>query len=332
MISLFKNQGPLTIPVLFLYTLCLKLFLFFYNDGIAETPELSSHLFLTLVTPFSEYIFINTLFFNFFFSVVLVHQSILIRNINDQAEFWSKGTSLPSLFFVTFCVSITQFNILLTPLIIGNYFILYALKSYINLYNEVNFKEIFYLGLFAGIAAIYHFPLVFISVTSVLYLIVYINASIRLHLVLLTGIVCSLFLISSTYFLLDKLDLFAIENIIRFTKAPFSPEALTTEILFIFSFLIILSFIGVGNVSNYFNRMNVRTRAVWGSLFIMTVMSLFAIFLTTDGKVVHFYFLGIPFSFLTGRIFYLFKKNITGELIFLVLLFLIINFQFSLFF
>lgn len=328
MIAFFKNEQPIQYIALFFLAILFKLHLFFseYQMVIFEGSTL-----FRLLAETTAFIWGQQILFVLITALILTHQAFLINKLNNRADFWSRGTSLPALFFLFFASAFVFYTYSFHPLLIGTYFVLYFLNTFIRLFEEYDAELTFYLGLTTGLASLFYFPFISFFGASLIFFMFYSNPPFKAYLLYVSGVFVPLFLAFTLFFFLGMFAVFFQESVSFYLSSDWQSPVISTEFLYISVSSLILFAGGLYSVYSNLNRMNVKVRTVWGILMLILIMNVFTLFLFTNGNMVYFYFISVVFCFFVSRFFFLFKRTLTGELIWLFLLLMILNFQYQLF-
>jgi len=267
----------------------------------------------------SQWVFlILALLLSFFqaaiFNMIAINNAVFPENTYIPAIIYSL---LSSAFFDFFTLS---------PMLLGITFVLLALN---NVISQIEFRakkdeKLFSIGLYLGIAALFHFPLIILGPSIVIILILFSSTILRRYLLIIYGWVLPLALTVIYYYLIDSLIFFWSNHILSWFR-------LSGENVVSYNFILLLAappamywLFAIIRVINKARLTNYQARLLRVMLFMIILSSLiltmqidrnpFVLLIFVPGLT---YF--ISFYFILG------KRGIGSEFSFMVLLVLIIG-------
>ncbi|HXA01995.1 MAG TPA: hypothetical protein VNW99_08405 [Cytophagaceae bacterium] len=226
MISIFRIFEPFRIGVLFLFLIIIKLPMLI-NGVPLILPELSwmlvaermnegfvlyKDIWVTL-EPFSAgtYLLLYKLAGNSQLSYQICSllfvfiQAILLNMVLNINNAYPEKTLIPALLYIIFSSIFFDFMTLSPPLM-GATFVIIALH-YVFLQTRAggNDENMFYTGLFIGIASLFYLPYFVFMIFSIFSFVLYVGPGLRKYLIMILGFLLPFLIIGVYYFCLDGL-------------------------------------------------------------------------------------------------------------------------------
>lgn len=251
-------------------------------------------------------------------AVLIAAQGLYLNFIISKQKLFKANNFLIAFFYVLLngCSSI-YFSINL--IIISNIFLLLALSSVLNIYNQTTANSlIFNSSLYIGLAAFFYPPAV------LFFLIVWIGLSylrtpkIKDYLVALIGLLVPYVYISFYFFMTNR---FNIENNSwLFYPSVFKKATFTQENQYVFSLILIVLGLALIHVVGGLSRSVVKTRKQLIVILLFGLIACAILFFNGKDVFAVYQIITIPAAVLLGNLFTNLKKRWISEILFLMML------------
>lgn len=314
-VRFFKSNSPSAFLLLPILALAIWIFGFF---PVQQFPLVHTMPLYTLVaTPLASIPWLGTVIA----FLLCVGEGFLLVYITNENEVYSKKTNLSALFYVIF-MSNNRAMLQLHPLLFANLFVLFAMSRILSSYRkDIALSEFFDTGLLISIASLFYFPCVAFLPVIAISLIIFRPFNWREWVVALIGVLVPYLFVFTWYFWFDGLSILIFEKIlpIAFFKKPNFDLSQTFYflmtmgwIIVIFSFGKLFSGFGGGGPQK-------TKKAMLFTLWLF-VFSIASVFLAPAIGTVYFSLLAIPAAIICSNYFLKQKKELWGEILFILLL------------
>jgi hypothetical protein len=248
--------------------------------------------------------------------------------VNTRGSFMEKNYA-PGLFYVLL-MNLSFDMTKLSPALLSTTFLLFALNKIIKQMErrEGVSDEVFEVGLYIGIAALFHHPTVIFIVWAIAALLLYTNANIRQHSLSILGFVLPLFMVSLYFYYYDTFDEFkynwlgGLFNIRQYSLEDFKSALIAIAIP---AAIATLGFLRLARASRY-NSFQQRTQQM---MLLWAITGVLALLLSPNVAPMQFIIFVPCFAFLITGYFLHMKGSSTPELLFTVLFLAIIFIQYQ---
>ncbi|RYU93538.1 hypothetical protein EWM59_21665 [Emticicia agri] len=207
----------------------------------------------------------------------------------------------------------------LSPVLLATTFLLFAFNKIVKQMErrEGVSDEVFEIGLYIGIAVLFHQPSMVFILWSTACLVFFTNANLRQHFLALLGFAIPLFLITLYFYFYDSIDEFkynwfnGIFRIKQYSLEDFQSALLAITVPTILAFL---GFLRQTQVSRY-NSYQQRTQQI---MLIWAVVALLALFLSPNVAPMQFIIFVPCFAFFVTGFFLHFRGGVIPDLVFMV--------------
>ncbi len=252
--------------------------------------------------------------------ILVLAEAFILNYIVNENEVLTKKTNLTALFYLVF-MSNNNAMLELHPLIFSNLFLLFALSKIFNSYRkDTAFSQFFDTGLLISIASLFYFPcIVFFPVIGIS-LIIFRPFNWREWAISFVGVLVPYIFVFTWYFWNNQLQSLFFDKFIfpmGFKRPSFDLSQSFYFLITVGWIIVILSFgklfSGLGSGAQKTKK--AITLTLW--LFLFSILSLF---LAPAVSTVYFSLLAIPAAIICSNYFLKQKKELWGEILFLLLL------------
>jgi len=327
LLRLLKTSSPLSFILLVIITALLRIIIFLTPP--AFPPEFTQPLGKLLIYLLQWIPLESNLVQNLFASILSISEAVYFSRILTKHKIIPRGSS-PAAYCFLFLSSLFTGFLYLSPALVANLFLLIALdKLFVIYHHEKMSSKIFDLGFVISLASLFYFPALAFVAFLIIGLATIRPVRINEYLVLFTGAVVPYFLTGVYLFWNDSLgDLFRNITLYKIHKSEFSFINDVSILTLVLSVSAICGWaIHVVQI-NYFKTV-VQIRNYFVVLFWFAVMGFLSVFLSSSLNVVHFIWLIIPAAAAISYAIPEIRRKWIGEIVHLVLLLLIIYFQYQ---
>lgn len=253
--------------------------------------------------------------------VLCVGEGFLLNFIVNEQEMLTKKSNLPALFYVVF-MSNNSSMLRLQPLLFANLFLLLAVLRILGSYRRDSaFSEFFDAGLLVSIATLFYLPcIVFLPVIGIS-LVIFRPFNWREWVIAFAGLLVPYIFVFTWYFWSDQLPLLINDKILTLAVCKKPSFDLSPAFYFLITtgwLIVVLSFgslfSGLGGGGSQKTKKAVLL-TLW--LFLFSIAS---VFIAPEVATVYFSLLAIPAAIICANYFLKQKKELLGEILFLLLL------------
>ena len=291
MLSLFRtNQFAANILLIF-YVLLLRGTVFFIPQEVITPshPGILSDIVFNWLGPqgiLSDTIALVLVLFQAFLLNVIIAKYRLARNVSLY----------PGLFYLLIVSAFPDF-LHLSPVLMANTFILFALYELFDCYKKYEASgELYNVGLWLGVAILFYFSTIILVVFVLIGMNILRSFKLRELLIFLAGLITPFWLLGSYYFFFGNLSVFwseAIYSNIGSLKWTFLVSWLEYIQLGFFGFLILVALL---SYNSYTFKTSIRSIKYMDILYWLMAIGLFSVLLQKDITTEHLLLLAIPLS------------------------------------
>ncbi len=298
---------------------------FLYKEIWTNVGPLSAFIYWAIDLSFGRSQFI----YEFIAILVVYFQALYFTFVCNTRQTYLEKNFAPGLIYILL-MSLSFDMSKLSPVLLSTTFLLFAFNKLIKQMErrEGVSDEVFEVGLYIGIASLFHQPSMIFIVWSIASLVFFTNANIRQHFLAILGFGLPLFLSGLYFYFYDSLEEFkynwfnGIFRIKQYSLEDFKSALIAVTVP---SALAIVGFLRQTQVSRY-NSYQQRTQQI---MLIWGIAAVLALFLSPNVAPMQFIIL-VPFFafFITGFFFHV-KGAFLPELLFTVLFIFIIFVQYQ---
>ena len=252
--------------------------------------------------------------------VLVLAGAYSINYIVNENEVLTKKTNLPALFYVVF-MSNNISMLELHPLLFSNLFLLFAINKLLSSYRkDLAFSQVFDAGLLVSTASLFYFPSVVFLPLIGIGLILFRPFNWREWVISFIGVIVPYIFAVTYYFWNDTLDYLFYDKMFFpiIFKAPVTGLSQSFYFLLTVGWIIVLFsfgrlFSGLGGGSQ-------KTKKSLVLMLWMFVFSGLSVFLAPEISTKYFSAMAIPVTVICSNYFIRQKKELWGEILFLIFL------------
>jgi hypothetical protein len=252
--------------------------------------------------------------------LLLLAEGFLLNYIVNENEVLTKKTAIPGLFYIVF-MSHNSSMLELHPVIFANLFLMFALSKILNSYRkDLAFSQVFDAGILISVATLFYFPcVVFLPLIGVA-LILFRPFIWREWFISFLGVLVPYVFVVTWYFWNDSLDYLLLDKMV-FPVIFREPSAEISQMYYITmsvgALIILLSF---GKLFNGLGGGAQKTKKALVLMIWFFAFSCFSALLAPAFSTKYFSLMALPLSVICANYFIRMKKELWGELLFLIFL------------
>ena len=278
MLNIFRNYNPYSVIVLFVLALFLKLATLIHPEAAFVASQ--NQIAWLKLSSFLQTILGGSPFLITFFAICnLFGQAIFLNQIGNRHHLFPKSNYLPALTYILVTSLFKDWNFLSAALIC-NWLLLFMLSSMLKLYASTDGgKQIFNIGCYISLAAIFIFPNIFFIALLLLALGILRPFKTAEWMVALLGILTPFYFLAGFLFLTDDLGLMKKMFTIGFSF----PVKVNHPVVVItaFSMLVLMMIAGIYYLNNFMSRMLFQNKKWWwvilAGLFVSLMVGTFTV-------------------------------------------------------
>lgn len=313
-VRLLKPNNATAFIALPLVALAIWSFAFFIPHPLAVKHSMPLYEFI--IRPIADIHWLSTILA----VLLIIVEGFLLNYIVNENDVLTKKTNLPALFYIVF-MSNNSAMLELHPVIFANLFLFFALNKILNSYRkDVAFSQVFDAGLLISLATLFYFPcIVFLPLIGIA-LILFRPFLWREWMISFIGVLVPYIFVLTYYFWNDSLDYLFFDKIFYPAISKTKPEELTPTFYFLLSvgWLIVLF-----SLAGLFKGLEGGAQKTKKSLILMIwffAFGVLSVFLAPQISTKHFSLLTIPLSVICSNYYLRMRKELLGEILFLIFL------------
>ncbi len=348
MLKIFRINDPYRLVVLFLLLIIFRLPYWVSNHGIL-VPELQwmlvgermadGHMMYydiwDYISPLSASVYwiVDFIFgrlaavYNILALLVAFAQCAIFNMIAQNNKFYPETNYIPGLIYAVLISAFMDF-FTLSPMLMGVTFILLALNNIVSQIESKAKKDekIISIGLYLGIAALFHFPLIIFGPIMIVILLLFSSTILRRFILITFGWLLPLSLTGLYYFFSGKLHYLWINHFLPWFFIPSSDVLSVRYVGYIIIPVLLFIFLSFFRVNRHPRITNYQSRLIQVMLSFI-VLSVLLLFIEID----RFLFVFIVFvpgsTYFISFYFILTKRTIGSELMFLIFMAMVAGFN-----
>lgn len=249
---------------------------------------------------------------------LVIAEAFLLNYIVNENEVLIRKTALPGLFYIVF-ISNNSSMLELHPLLFANLFLMFALSKILNSYRkDIAFSQVFDTGLLISIATLFYFPcIVFFPVIGIA-LLIFRPFQWREWMISFIGVLVPYIFVITWYFWNDVLDYLFYDKM--FFPIVFKTTAGSYSQPFYFMITVgwIIILLAFGRLFNGLSGGSQKTKKALVLMIWLFFFSCISLFLAPELSTKYCSLLAIPVSIICSNYFLRMKKELWGELLFLI--------------
>jgi len=267
-----------------------------------------------LVSPVAGIPWLSTLIALF----LVIAEAFLLNYIVNENEVLPKKSSLPGLFYIVF-ISNNPSVLELHPLLFANLFLLFALSKILNSYRkDLAFSQVFDAGLLISVATLFYFPcIVFFPVIGIA-LVIFRPFLWREWVISFIGVLVPYIFVVTWYFWNDVLDYLVYDKM--FFPMVFKTESaeLSPSFYFMISTGLLIVLLSFGKLFSGISGGSQKTKKALVLMLWLFSFAGLSLLLAPGISTKYFSLLVIPLAVICSNYFLRIKKELWGELLFLI--------------
>lgn len=270
----------------------------------------------------------SQLVYQFAAAIVAISQALYFNHLANSRQFYKERTYIPGLVYIIF-INLSSDLYTLSPALMATTFLLLALGTLTRqMQRDGNSEDVFEIGFYLSVATLFYLPSAVFIVWLFLCLLIYTGASFRQHILALFGFIFPIALVVMLFFFQGSLSYFnrnllgSIFKVREYKLADFFSVIITYLIPTSIGIIGFFRTVGYGRYLNY----QIRCQQI---LMIWFLVGLFSVVLMSFLLPMQFVIFIPPLAFFAVHLFFLFRKILVAEVVFLVMTvaILFINFK-----
>lgn len=281
MLQIIRNNNPLTVIILLIYSLVVNLQVLFHP----QLPVVAKGDFLFhIITGFLSVVMFSSPFgFTLLAVIIIALQGIYINAITNKYKLFYKSTYIPAFVYISLCSLYAHFGVFSQPLLV-NWVMIVMIDAILQLSQTQKPRKLIYnTGFAIGVASLIQFPAIIYILLFLFALSMLRNLNAGEWIVALLGCLTPIYFAAGILFLFDALhwlpDWVNIGfNLPRSIDRPVYLIGLITGV-------IVLFVMGVYALQKHINKVSIFVRRVWTAIAVGMFFSIIvAVFTNFDIK------------------------------------------------
>lgn len=264
--------------------------------------------------------------------ILVLLQALLLNVLSARFRISKEVTMFPGLFYILLMSTLPSF-LHLSPIVMGNTFLILALSSLFNAYKKSSVADsIFNVGFWIGMASLFYFSNIIFLLLAIFGLAALRNVRISEIFMVIIGMIVPLFLTGTIFYLSnDWNNFYQTTFLTEFSFWNFEWVAYWSNYvpLVLFGILILIV---LGSANIYFQKQSIRSQKNIQILYYFIIVSLLTVFIQKGIRLEQLLLLAIPLSLMLPLNFLEFRKREIGSGIHLTWLIGILFLQYRLLF
>lgn len=245
--------------------------------------------------------------------LLVLLQALLLNVLSARFRVSKEVTMFPGVFYILLMSTLPSF-LHLSPVLMGNTFLIAAISSLFNAYKKSSVAgSIFNVGFWIGIASLFYFSNFAFLLLAIFGLATLRNIRINEVFMIIVGVITPLFLTGTIFYLLDDLSNFyqtTFINSFGFWSFEWVNHWSNYVPVVLFG-LLILTVLGSGNI--YFQKQSIRSQKNIQVLYYFIIISLLTVLIQKGVRLEQLLLLTIPLSLMLPLNFLDFRKREIGS-------------------
>jgi hypothetical protein len=245
--------------------------------------------------------------------ILVLLQALLLNIMSARFRISKEVTMYPGVFYILLMSTLPVF-LHLSPVLIGNTFLIAALTSLFNAYKKSSVAgSIFNVGFWIGMASLFYFSNFAFLLLAILGLATLRNIRINEVFMIIVGLITPLFLAGTMFYLWNDWNSFYQTTFINgFSFWNFAwVDHWSNYVPIILFGILILTVLGSGNI--YFQKQSIRSQKNIQILYYFIIISLLTVLIQKGIRVEQLLLLAIPLSLMLPLNFLEFRKKEIGS-------------------
>jgi hypothetical protein len=264
--------------------------------------------------------------------ILILLQALLLNVLSARFRVSKEVTMFPGVFYILLTSTLPSF-LHLSPVVIGNTFLIVGLSSLFNAYKKSSVAgSIFNVGFWFGMASLFYFSNFAFLLLAIFGLATLRNIRINEIFMVIVGMIAPLFLTGTIFYLLDDWSYFYQTTFINgfgFWNFEWVDHWSNYVPPVIFGILVLIV---IGSANIYFQKQSIRSQKNIQILYYFIIISLLTVLMQKEVRIEQLLLLAIPLSLMLPLNFLDFRKKEIGSGIHLGWLISILFLQYRLLF
>lgn len=250
--------------------------------------------------------------------LLVIGEGFLLNYIVNENEVLTKKTALPALLYIVF-ISNNSAMLDLHPILFANLFLLFALSKILNSYRkDIAFSQAFDAGLLISIATLFYFPcIVFLPMIGIA-LIIFRPFLWREWVISFLGVLVPYVFAFTFYFWNNSVDYLIFDKMFFPLIFKGQATAISPGFYFLLSVGLLIVLFSIGKLFNGLSGGAQRTKKALILMIWWLCFSALSILLAPEITTRYCSLLGIPLAVICSNYFIRMKRELWGEILFLV--------------
>lgn len=323
MIRFFRSGNPLTVLLLFIYTLFIKFYYLLHPSSFLA--DASEGLAYNLLTGWLEGMVGKSPYFFTSMAVLLQFlQALLLTRVINNHRLFPKDNYLPAMSFLLFTSLLESWNIF-SPALIVNTIMLWIFSSIADLYMRSSARDVaFNMGFALGICGLFYFPSILFLVLLLVSLLIMRSFRLAEWIIGLLGLICPFYLLGTWLFLTNRWDLVEALPNIGF-NLPLITDYKVWGALVVSLFFFVIGWLLLQRV---FKKMLIQGRKIWGTVVAYALVAMFIPFFSEHFSAGYWVLAILPVSLFAGNVFWSISNNSFANALHIIVLAYVIVMQY----
>lgn len=311
-VRLLKSNNASALVALPLVALALWSFAFFVPDTASIKHTMP--LYELLVRPMQNIGWLSKIIA----VLLIIGEGFLLNYIVNENDVLTKKTNLPALFYIVF-ISNNSSMLELHPIIFSNLFLLFALSKILSSYRkDIAFSQFFDTGLLISLATLFYFPcIVFLPIIGIA-LIIFRPFLWREWLISFIGVVVPYIFVLTYYFWNGTTDYLLYDKMFYPVISKVPPEELSGSFYFLMSVGWLIVLLSLGGLFKGLEGGSQKTKKALILMIWYLAFAGLSVILAPQINTKYFSLLTIPLAVICSNYYLRMKKEVLGEILFLI--------------
>ncbi|QEH39657.1 hypothetical protein [Chitinophaga sp. XS-30] len=323
MIRFFRSGNPLTVLLLFIYTLLIKFYYLLHPSSFQADG--SEGLVYNLLTTWLEgLVGKSPLFFTTIALLMQFLQALLLTRIINNHRLFPKDNYLPAMSFLLFTSLLEAWNVF-SPALILNTIMLWIFSSIADLYMRPSARDVaFNMGFALGIGGLFYFPAIIFAALLLISLLIMRSFRLAEWIIGLLGLICPFYLLGTWLFLTDRWEMVPQLPVIGFNLPVITDYKVWGALIVSLLFFVI----GWLLLQRNYSKMLIQGRKIWATVVVHAVVAVLVPFFSVHFSAGYWVLAVLPVSLFAGNVFWSISNNTFANAIHVIVLAYVIVMQY----
>jgi hypothetical protein len=322
-IRFFRSGNPLTVLLLFIYTLLIK-FYYLLHPSTFQADGSEGLVYNLLTTWLEGLVGKSPLFFTSVALLLQFLQALLLTRIINNHRLFAKDNYLPAMSFLLFTSLLEAWNVF-SPALIVNTIMLWIFSSIADLYMRSSARDVaFNMGFALGICGLFYFPSIIFAALLLISLLIMRSFRLAEWIVGLLGLICPFYLLGTYLFLTDRWEMVESLPNIGFNLPVITDYKVWGALIVSLLFFVI----GWLLLQRTYSKMLIQGRKIWATVVVHVLVAVIVPFFSEHFSAGYWVLAILPVSLFAGNVFWSIANNTFANALHIIVLAYVIVMQY----